>query len=427
MTTAMRHAPAIRVQALEKTYRLYDAPRDRLLEALSPWRRPRHRIFHALQGISFELERGQSLGIIGVNGSGKSTLLRLLAGVLSPTAGQVAVTGRVAALLELGAAFNPEMNGIDNALFAGMLLGHSRQSMLDLLDGILAFADLGEHAAQPVRTYSSGMFARLAFAVSLSVTPDILLIDEILAVGDIAFQQKCLARLKEMRQRGTTFLLVSHDPAAITANCTKGLYLHKGELRYYGSAEQAVNLYLSHQRIEQNSARAQSQPDIDHGRPFATTLPGDMRYGSGQVQIEGVRLTDDAMRPTRSFAFGEPVNLLVSLRAHMEVRDLTVSFLVRDQTGVDLAGTTSFDQGLFLPPLARGQAAVARIRFANVFRAGHYGFCVAVNRMLQPDYSDNILFDQIDACEHFTSLSDSRHPIHYKFHMPVAFEFTAQP
>jgi len=419
----MTQETAIRVQALCKTYHLYASPLDRMLEALSPRKKPRHSLFHALKGVGFELERGQSLGIIGVNGSGKTTLLRILAGVLAPTGGHVAVHGRIAALLELGAAFNPEMTGVENALFAGMLFGHSRRDMLGLLDGILAFADLGEHAGQPVRTYSSGMFARLAFSVAMSVTPDILLIDEMLAVGDIAFQQKCLARLRELRERGTTFLLVSHDPAAIRDNCAKGLYLRRGESQYFGNAEQAVNLYLSHQRTEGNMAAAQTQPDIAGGRPFTTPLPSVLRYGSGHVQIEGVQVTDDALRPKQSFAFGEHINLLVSLRAGMDVSDLCVSFLVRDQTGVDLAGTTTFDQGLSLPPLGSGQAALARIRFANVFRAGHYGFCVALSRLRQPDYSDNFLFDQIDACENFTSQGNPAEPIHYKFHMPVRFEF----
>ena len=420
MSGALSDAIAVTARDLGKTYPLYGAPRDRVLEALFPWRGLRRRDFHALRGVSFELARGESLGIIGVNGSGKTTLLRILAGVVAPSAGSFAVRGQVAALLELGAAFNPEMSGVENALFGGMLLGHSRRAMRGLLDGILDFADLGEHAAQPVRTYSSGMFARLAFAVALSVTPDILLIDELLAVGDIAFQHKCLARLKELRERGTTFLLVSHDPDAIRANCAKGLYLHKGAVRYWGSAEQAVNLYLNHQRVAENGEKARSQPDVADCRAFVTELPGAMRYGSGQVQIEGVRVTDDAARPAEAFALDAGINLWVSLRAHMDVRDLSVSFLVRDRTGVDLAGTTTFDQGVSLPALASGQAAVVRIRFANVFRAGHYGFCVAVNRLRQRDYSDNILFDQIDACAHFVSLYDPRQPLHYKFFLPVA-------
>lgn len=235
---------AITVENLSKVYKLYSSPVDRLKESLHPLRRQYHHDFYALNDVSFEIKKGESVGIIGKNGSGKSTLLKILTGVLTPTSGSVTVNGKVSALLELGAGFNPDLTGIENVYFNGMLMGYTREEMEGLLDGILSFADIGEFVQQPVKTYSSGMFVRLAFAVAVNVDPEILIIDEALAVGDLKFQKKCKQKMSDFRDKGITQLIVSHNMSDITTGCSKALYLKNGILEYCGEAVETVSAFL---------------------------------------------------------------------------------------------------------------------------------------------------------------------------------------
>ena len=200
----------IKIENLSKVYKLYNSPVDRLKESLHPLRKQYHHDFYALNNVSFEIKKSESVGIIGKNGSGKSTLLKILTGVLTPTSGTVKVNGKVSALLELGAGFNPELSGIENVYFNGMLMGYTREDMAERLDEILSFADIGNFVHQPVKTYSSGMFVRLAFAVAINVDPDILIVDEALAVGDIKFQRKCFLKIEELRKSNKSILFVSH-------------------------------------------------------------------------------------------------------------------------------------------------------------------------------------------------------------------------
>lgn len=214
--------PVISVRGLGKCYHIYDAPADRLKQALFRWKKQYYREFWALRGVSFEVFPGESIGILGRNGGGKSTLLQLIAGTLTPTEGEVVVRGRVAAMLELGSGFNPEFTGRENVFLKGAILGVPRREMEDRFDSIAAFADIGEFLERPLKTYSSGMAARLAFAVAFSVEPDAMIVDEILAVGDIGFQQHCLARLRQLRDGGMTLLFVSHSPDSVRSVCQKG-------------------------------------------------------------------------------------------------------------------------------------------------------------------------------------------------------------
>jgi ABC-type polysaccharide/polyol phosphate transport system ATPase subunit len=245
----------ISVRNVGKMYRIYDRPQDRLKHMLL-WRFGRHygHEFWALRNVSFEVRRGETVGIIGRNGSGKSTLLQIIAGTLAPTEGEVQVKGRVAALLELGSGFNPEFTGRENVYLNGAILGLSREEIDARFDDIAAFADIGEFIDQPVKFYSSGMVVRLAFAVQAHVSPDILIVDEALAVGDIAFQHKCTRHIKKLIDNGTTFLFVSHSTSSIKSLCSRGLWLDGGQMHYYGSAGVAVEKYLAFMRMSESSS-----------------------------------------------------------------------------------------------------------------------------------------------------------------------------
>src|SRR2546429_7040736 len=244
---------ALRVEGVSKQYRIYRRPGDRLTESLTRGRLKRHREFWALRGVSFEVERGTTTGLVGPNGCGKSTLLQIIAGTLEPTHGDVSHEGRIAALLELGAGFDPEFTGVENVYMNASLLGLSRRETDALFPAIERFAEIGPFLYQPVKTYSSGMYVRLAFAIAASVEPDILIIDEALAVGDAVFQHRCLRRISELHERGATVLFVSHDPAAVRALCSRAILLNQGRVIADGAPANVLNHY---QEIVMERARA---------------------------------------------------------------------------------------------------------------------------------------------------------------------------
>lgn len=239
----------IKITELNKVYYLYDNPMDRLKETLSISKKNYHREHYALKNINLNVNRGESIGIIGTNGSGKSTLLKIITGVLNPSSGKVQVNGKIAALLELGAGFNPEYTGIENIYLNGTMMGYSEDEMKEKVKPIMDFADIGEFIYQPVKTYSSGMFARLAFAVSINVEPEILIVDEALAVGDTRFQVKCIDKMKELKEKGTTILFVSHATEQVKRFCTKAVWLKAGEIVAEGEASKIVDIYENYMRF----------------------------------------------------------------------------------------------------------------------------------------------------------------------------------
>src|SRR6476660_9614757 len=234
---------ALRVESVSKQYRIYDKPADRLKETLTRGRWKAHREFWALKNISFEVEKGTTTGIVGANGSGKSTLLQIITGTLEPTHGSVSIEGRVAALLELGAGFNPQFTGIENIFMNASLMGFSNAETEQLLPEIANFAEIGNFIYQPLKTYSSGMYIRLAFAAAIAVSPQILIIDEALAVGDAVFQHRCTRRIKEMQENGTTILFVSHDPGAVRALCSRAILLNQGRMEADGPPAEVLARY----------------------------------------------------------------------------------------------------------------------------------------------------------------------------------------
>jgi ABC-type polysaccharide/polyol phosphate transport system ATPase subunit len=352
--------PVIQVQNLSKKYAIYKRPSDKLREALHLSRGVRHNEFWALQDVSFEVDRGQTLGIIGQNGSGKSTLLQILAGIMRQTHGDCFVTGKVSALLELGSGFNPEFTGRENVYMNGAILGMNKSRMLERFDAIAKFAEIGSFMDQPVKTYSSGMFMRLAFAVAVNVDPEILLVDEALAVGDLIFQHRCMHRMNQLRAGGKTTLLVTHDLGAVTKFCDRALLLDGGRLLEDGPPEMVVNRYreLIFERErryghDQGDAGESAQGTVvQTGKeiPVVRTIPNiDHRFGNGKARVIGVELMDRKGCPTRDVMGGHDILLRVSVEFLADVPRPILGYTLRDRLGVEISACNTTYAGTVLP------------------------------------------------------------------------------
>ena len=335
---------AIEVDGVTKVYRLYASPRDRLREVFSG--RTYHHQFYALRDVSLTVGRGQTVGIIGQNGSGKSTLLKLISGVSRPTKGSIRVNGTLSSLLELGAGFNPEFTGRDNVYMNGALMGLSRQQMDRRFEDIEAFANIGEFIDQPVRTYSSGMYIRLAFACTVNVGPDIIVVDEALAVGDTRFQLKCFLKLQELQEKGKTILFVSHDLNTIKKYCSEAVVLNKGEVIFKGTPNEAVNLYTMILSAEDSDDVRQA----NHG----SRTTSEYRYGSEGGEITQVGTYDSQGRPTPLFETGEEMRVVYRAIARRNVARPLFGMTVKDVKGQDVYVTNTLYQGISVPALSEG-------------------------------------------------------------------------
>lgn len=307
----------IRVEHLSKAYKLYNSKSDRLREAVSVSRKQYHKLFYALNDISFSVRRGETLGIIGTNGSGKSTLLKILSGVVSPTSGQIEVNGRVSALLELGAGFNPEYTGLENIVLHGTMMGYSKEELDIRKNGIIRFADIGEFINQPVKNYSSGMFARLAFAVAINVEPEVLIVDEILSVGDIRFQIKCMNKMKEMMKNGTTILFVSHDISSVRRFCSRSIWLNGGVLQKDGETNQVADAYedflrCAEAREKQMIREEEKQEKAKEASPLVQVKDGCI------AKIQDVAVLTSLDQPVETAAYDEPVSVSVTYDVYDE-------------------------------------------------------------------------------------------------------------
>jgi len=356
--------PVIRVENLSKNYRIYDRPRDKLREILRLGG-GLHKEFWALRDISFRVERGQTLAVIGQNGSGKSTLLQILAGIMRQTRGDCLVTGKVSALLELGSGFNPEFTGRENVFMNGAILGLDERHMRERFDAIAQFAEIGSFMEQPVKTYSSGMFMRLAFAVAVNVDPDILLVDEALAVGDLVFQHRCMHRMNRLRDSGKTILLATHDLTAVTKFCDRALLLDEGRLLADGKPDLVVQKY--HALVFERERRyAQFDGDSDgimqgeHASggemPVARTIPNiDHRFGNGEASVIGVDVLNEKGISIREVPGGRRIVVRVSVQFNQDVDHPILGYYLRDRLGVDIAACNTSYAGRFLPPARKGQ------------------------------------------------------------------------
>lgn len=335
---------AIKVQNLSKCYQIYERPNDRLKQFALPRlqrflsRKPKQyfRAFWALKGVSFEIKKGETVGIIGRNGSGKSTLLQLICGTLTPTSGKIQTNGRLAALLELGSGFNPEFTGRENVYLNASILGLSKAEIDERFDAIAAFADIGDFMEQPVKTYSSGMYVRLAFAVNIQSNPEIMIVDEALAVGDMVFQAKCMTALHRIQERGTTVLFVSHDISALKSLCSRGIYLEHGIVQEIGSAGDVAEHYVRKMREEMNKDTVsvglsgsegikaiKSSQHSDGGVEFKTSASFEkqvahFRYGDGGAKITFAELLDEEFNPITEVRFNQSVYVRIYFETEID-------------------------------------------------------------------------------------------------------------
>jgi len=398
--------PVIKVRNLSKKYVIYDRPWDKLREILGLSEEPLHREFWALEDISFEVDSGATLGIIGQNGSGKSTLLQLLAGIMRQTRGDCWVTGKVSALLELGSGFNPEFTGRENVFMNGAILGLDKRRMQHRFDAIARFAEIGDFMEQPVKTYSSGMFMRLAFAVAVYVDPDILLVDEALAVGDLIFQHRCMHRMNQLRDSGKTTILVTHDLGAVTKFCDRALLLDGGRLIEDGNPELVVQKYRalifererSYARSSPSEASASPVPEggvfftSDEEMPMVNTIPNiDHRFGSGEATILGLELLDERGRPIREVLGGQRVLVRLSAQLNHDIDAPILGYTIRDRMGVEISACNTSYAGKGLPPLSKGGRITSdfHVRMPQL-AAGSYSLSPAVARgsLAQHDMCD---------------------------------------
>jgi lipopolysaccharide transport system ATP-binding protein len=381
--------PAIDVRNVSKSYPLSNSQWNRFRHVFAGQAHPEKGIW-ALRDVSFRVERGEAFGVIGANGSGKSTLLQIIAGILRPTAGSVEVNGRLSALLELGSGFSPEFTGRQNVYMNASILGLSTEETDARFETIERFASIGSFIDQPIRTYSTGMVLRLAFAVVAHVDPEILIVDEALAVGDIAFRQRCMRRIHDLRAGGTTILFVSHETGDVKAFCERCIWLEKGVVRALGAADDVIGAYLSATVQREQKSDAEDRPHTSEVRQPSTegTPPVDNtqlpvithRYGNGHAEVRAAELTTPAGEPLQSWTGGAPAMLRLTFQVHAPLRAPLAGFLVRNTKGETIFGSNTTRENYPLPEMQPGE--LHRVDFHWVLPAltpGQYAVSVAVS------------------------------------------------
>ena len=338
---------ALKIENITKIYRLYDKPLDRLKESLSPTRKVYHRQHYALNGVSFNVKKGESLGIIGVNGAGKSTILKIITGVLSPTSGRVEVDGKISALLELGAGFNMEYTGIENIYLNGTMMGFTREEIDARLKDILEFADIGDFVNQPVKTYSSGMFVRLAFAVAINIDPEILIVDEALSVGDVFFQAKCYKKFEDFKAQGKTIIFVSHSLSSIAKYCDRVILLNHGTKMAEGEPAEMIDLFKK-VLVNQVDSEIPVDDDFDGELPAQgtwkqqmTVNPNINSYGNGSAEIFDYCIVDSKGRISNKIEKGTAFTVRMAVKFNADVQDPIFAFTILDLQGTDITGTNT--------------------------------------------------------------------------------------
>ena len=384
---------AIHVEGLNKVYRLYDHNRDRLIDSLGLARKKRYREHFALKNVDLDVHHGECVGIIGTNGSGKSTILKIITGVLNPTSGNVQVNGRISALLELGAGFNYEYNGIENVYLNGTMIGFSEKEIDEKLQDILDFADIGDYVYQPVKTYSSGMFVRLAFAVAINIDPEILIVDEALSVGDVFFQAKCYHKFEEFKKQGKTILFVSHDLSAISKYCDRAVLLNQGVKLGEGSPRDMIDIYkqvlVGQYELPSGDKKANLAADEDIRKAAAEKTDGTegkkdpaepvpgvnvqaLEYGTKEAEILEYYMTDGAGLRTSAILKGEPFTLHMKVRAHKDLPAPIFALSIKNIKGVEITGTNTMVEKSFLESVAAGDVLTVTFTQKVRLQGGEY-------------------------------------------------------
>ena len=360
--------PAITVKDLKKVYKLYDKPSDRFKEAFGLTRK-KAKEHYALNGVSLEIFQGETVGIIGTNGSGKSTILKIITGVLSPTSGEVNVSGRISALLELGAGFNMEYNGIENVYLNGTMMGFSQKEIDAKLPEILKFADIGDYVYQPVKTYSSGMFVRLAFAVAINIEPEILIVDEALSVGDVFFQAKCYHKFEEFKKMGKTIVFVSHDLSSISKYCDRVYLLNQGNLLGEGSPKEMIDAF---KRVLVGQYEIHDKEDMDIHIPENVLNPELLEYGTRQAEMTEFYITDDKGVKTTAVIKGTEFTIHVKVAFHDRIVAPIFAFSFKNIKGTEITGTNSMIEKAFLEPVEAGVVKEVTFKQNMSLQGGEY-------------------------------------------------------
>ena len=374
---------AIKVEHLSKMYKLYDKPSDRFKEALGLTRKKLYTEHYALDDVNFNVSVGETVGIIGTNGSGKSTILKIITGVLNPTGGSVTVNGRISALLELGAGFNMEYSGIENIYLNGTMIGFTREEIDAKMQDILDFADIGEFVYQPVKTYSSGMFVRLAFAVAINIEPEILIVDEALSVGDVFFQSKCFKKFEEFKKMGKTILIVSHDLGSISKYCDRVILLNKGKKAAEGSPKKIVDLYkkllvgvdIEDEENNENSVSITSTNDegIDTSwKDNYTINPKINEYGNRKAEIIDFAIIDENGMYTSSIMKGTSFKIRSKVRFNEAINDPIFTYTFKTIKGTDITGTNTMFEKVSVGTTKPGDVYVATFEQEMSLQGGEY-------------------------------------------------------
>ena len=368
----------IKITNLVKEYKMYSRKKDRLLEAIIPGYQ-KHIKFKAMDSLNLEIKKGEVLGILGKNGAGKSTLLKMITGVVSPTSGNIEINGKISSLLELGTAFNPELTGVENIYQHGQVMGLSDKEIKEKENEIIEFADIGDHLYQPVKTYSSGMFARLAFACAINVEPDILIVDEVLSVGDVAFQLKCFKKFEQFKKSGKTIIFVTHNIADVLKNCNRAIILEHGKKTFDGDVKTGVDKYKKiivgmsdseSKEMDQNAKEANIDLDSnkkefndeEEWKKHFVQNPNIVEYGNKKAEVIDYGIFDKDENPVNAFDNGEEVVLRSKVKFNETVKDPIFTMTIKDFQGNDIAGTNSEIEKVITGTFEKGDVVVAEFR-----------------------------------------------------------------
>lgn len=450
---------AIEVKNITKLYKLYDKNSDRLKEALGLTKEKKYHEKLALNNINLTVHRGETVGIIGTNGSGKSTLLKIITGVLTPTSGSVEVDGRISALLELGAGFNMEYNGIDNIYLNGMMIGFSREEIKSRMDAILDFADIGEYVYQPVKTYSSGMFVRLAFALNINIDPEILIVDEALSVGDVFFQAKCYHKFEEFKKQGKTILFVSHDLSSISKYCDRAVLINQGVKLGEGTPKEMIDVYkqvlvgqytnnlggdgkdtvnlLEDEDIKERAGRDVDEADSKIGKPSQKNNskqekalrqsqknavgknPNVLEYGDGSAKITNYYITDKNGNTISSIQKGDECSIHMSVEFTKDCAAPIFAFTLKNILGIEISGTNTMFEKAFLSPVKKGECKKITFTQKVDLQGGEYLISFGVTGYEQENFT---VYHRLYDALNLTVISDKNTVGYYDMNSKVIVE-----
>ena len=371
---------AIKIDNLNKMYKLYEKRRDRLKDAFGMMKKnPTYKKHYALNNVSLEIKQGETVGIIGTNGSGKSTILKIITGVLSQTSGDVLVNGRISALLELGAGFNMEYTGIENIYLNGTMIGFSEEEITQKLEAILDFADIGDFVYQPVKTYSSGMFVRLAFAVAINIEPEILIVDEALSVGDVFFQAKCYHKFEEFKEMGKTILFVSHDLSSISKYCDRVILLDQGNKLGEGTPKDMIDIYkrvlvgqYNIETEEQNSLLDDEELNSRAGNAAMGYNLDALEYGNKAAEIKECYLLDEKGNRATTFLKNSEFTIVVKVKFNQEIQSPIIAFTIKDVKGVEITGTNTYIERAIVNSIEEGKEIEVKFTQDICLQGGDY-------------------------------------------------------